>query len=309
MSDLYRVLSGEIAHKYLIVRPPTMEDLVKAETYSSEIFNDNFEKGVFTIEELCEDLSEQQDCIIKRLEALKVEYYKVVVASNSNDSGRFLLIDRIEEVEEELSLLLVNNRRLEPFTCEGVAYYAKYLFLLARTTLWSHNRQTYDWSKASITQVYDWHLSSRLSEYQIRAIARSREWRQIWNIKSCGELFSQSLFLLSEEQKDLLFWSSMYDSANESGEAPIDEVVQDDHAFDGWLIDRHKQRQRETLQASKEKFSKAYQAQDVFIPVNTPKDIQTIQTLNSPEATGRKMTLFKRMNEDAKTERTSGNDG
>jgi hypothetical protein len=128
-----------------------------------------------------------------------VEYYKVVVASSSNDSGRFLLSKRIEETEEELSLLMMNNRRLEPFTCEGTAAYAKSLFLTERTTVWAHDRKPYDWSKASLTQVNDWYLSAKLSEHEIRAIARSREWRQIWNVKACGQLFGQSLFLLSDQ--------------------------------------------------------------------------------------------------------------
>lgn len=303
MSDLYRVLSGEVTHKYLIVQPPSMEDLVKAEAYYSEVFDQNFEKGVFTIEELCEDLSEQQESIIKRLEALKVEYYKVVVSSSYNDSSRFLLTQRIDETEEELSLLMMNNRRLEQFTCEGTAAYAKSLFLVESTTVWSHDRKPYDWSKAPLTQVHDWYLSAKLAEHQIRSIARSREWRQIWNSKACGQLFGQSLFLLSDEQKDLLFWSGMYDSANESSEPPTDAVVQDDNAFDGWLIDRHKERQRETMQASKEKFSKTYEAQDVFVQINSPQDIKTVQALNSPEATGKKMQIFRKMNEDAKTQR------
>ncbi len=303
MSDLYRVLSGETAHKYLIVKSPELDDLAKANAYYSEVFDYNFERGVYTTDELCEDVSEQQDCISKRLESLKVEYYKIIVGTYSDDPSRFFTLKRIEETEEELQSLTMDNRRLEHLSCEGIAYLAKAYFLLERTTLWSTDRRPYDWSLASIDQVHDWYCNQKLSERQIREIAKSSEWRQIWNIKSFGSIFSRPLYLLSEEQKNLLFWSNMYDSANESQDRPSDEVLKDDHAFDGWLIERHKENAREVSQASREKFSKAQQAQDVFLQVHSPKDLEVIQSLNSPEAMGRKMTMFRRMNDDAKAQR------
>lgn len=308
MSDLYRVLSGEIAHKYLIVQSPKINDLVDAEEYASQVYDDNFERGAFTIEELCEDVSDQQDSIMKRLDSLKVEYYKTVVSATFDDPSRFLLRERIEETEEELCLLLTQNRKLEPFTCEGISAYAKSLFLLERTTVWSDSYNRYDWSRIGIIQLHDWISTKRLTEKDIRKIAKSREWRQIWNVKDSGQIFTSPLFLLSDEQRDLLFWSRLYDSANESADSPTEEVLEDDYAFDGWLIDKRQERVRENAQASREKFSKASQAQDVFLPVRSQRDLQTIQTLNSPEATGKKMQIFRKMNEDAKAQRTSGSD-
>jgi hypothetical protein len=301
MSDLYRVLSGEVSNQYLTVLPAELDALTKSEYLYSEVYNSSFEKGVYTIEELCEDISEKQDCIMKRLESLKVEYYKTIVGTYPDDPSRFFSLEAIEKTEEELSSLVIENRRLEYLSCEGIASFAKTCSILESTTVWRDSRKPYDWTKANISQVYDWFVSCKLLEKDIRDIAKSREWRQIWNIRTCGSIFSRPLFLLSDEQKDLLFWSSMYDSAAESEETPTEEVIKDDHAFDGWLIDRHRARSRETEQASRGKFSKAQQAQDVFLPANNAKDLDYIQKLNSPEAMGRKMTIFRKMNEDAKT--------
>lgn len=93
---------------------------------------------------------------------------------------------------------------------------------------------------------------NRLPSYdtkEIRKIARSVDWRYMWaaakgNIQA---LFGMSVGEFNIEQKNLVYWSQVYDSVYEAYERPSEDIINDDEALDEWFEEQSKKSKRERL--------------------------------------------------------------
>ncbi len=78
---------------------------------------------------------------------------------------------------------------------------------------------------------------SRISIKFIRELARSPQWRVYWDIaKNTNDLFNGSIVSWSENQRELVHWSVIYDSVYEAYERPGKDVIMDDDLLDSWFI-------------------------------------------------------------------------
>jgi len=75
---------------------------------------------------------------------------------------------------------------------------------------------------------------------EIREVARYPEWRLTWVLQreNLHAVFNRSVGDLTINQKLLIYWSRIYDSAFESAEPPSSDIVNDDDKFDAWLANR-----------------------------------------------------------------------
>lgn len=75
---------------------------------------------------------------------------------------------------------------------------------------------------------------------EIREVARSPEWRLTWSLQreNLPGIFDRSVGDLTLNQKLVIYWSRVYDSALESSEAPPIDIINDDDKFDEWLANR-----------------------------------------------------------------------
>lgn len=81
---------------------------------------------------------------------------------------------------------------------------------------------------------------SRFSAKTIKEIARSNQWKTMWCIsKNSGKLFEISPVEWTDNQKDLAYWSYVYDIVSESYERPSKDIVNDDDLLDSWLINQN----------------------------------------------------------------------
>jgi hypothetical protein len=83
----------------------------------------------------------------------------------------------------------------------------------------------------------------------VRKIARSAEWRYHWaaskgNIVS---LFGKPIRDFDVNQRNLTYWSQVYDSVYESYERPDDSIINDDDALDKWFEEQSKKQRAEQL--------------------------------------------------------------
>jgi hypothetical protein len=77
-------------------------------------------------------------------------------------------------------------------------------------------------------------------------------------------------------------FSQMYDNVSEHPDAPDDAVLEDDDALDGWfLIQKDKRKAEKSNQNMNTMLGIDPNAQEVFIPAQTPEDIQRIHDMNS----------------------------
>jgi len=89
----------------------------------------------------------------------------------------------------------------------------------------------------------------------IRSIARSVEWRMFWTLtrENLPALFNRSIGDLTLNQKLLVYWSRVYDSALESHEPPERDTIEDDDLFDQWLANRDLRQNEEKNSKTDEK--------------------------------------------------------
>lgn len=78
---------------------------------------------------------------------------------------------------------------------------------------------------------------SRIATKFIRELARSPQWRVYWDVaKNTNDLFSGSIVSWSENQRELVHWSVIYDSVYEAYERPSKDIIMDDDLLDSWFI-------------------------------------------------------------------------
>lgn len=81
---------------------------------------------------------------------------------------------------------------------------------------------------------------SRISIKDIREIARSYQWRYIWSAsKEIGQLFNRIPTEWTDNQKNLVYWSKVYDMVFDAYERPSLEIINDDDLLDSWLLQQN----------------------------------------------------------------------
>jgi hypothetical protein len=126
-------------------------------------------------------------------------------------------------------------------------------------------------------------LKDFYSEKEIRKIARSEPWRSIWKTysNSGGDLFGRPLADMAKSQRDLTYWSNIYDNVFESHERPDWSVIDDDEALDKWFEEQYnKTNKKKTAFTTNPKIAAA---KEVFIVAQTPQDAQKVySSMNTP---------------------------
>lgn len=89
-----------------------------------------------------------------------------------------------------------------------------------------------------ITQLCEaFFQKSRVPIVLIRELARSQQWRTYWEItKNTNDLFDHSVSSWSLNQRELAYWSTIYDSVYSAFERPSKDIIEDDDLLDSWFI-------------------------------------------------------------------------
>ena len=142
-----------------------------------------------------------------------------------------------------------------------------------------------DIGNVDLTELYYLYNSIQLSEKQIRDLARNDPWRVCWHSKSYSALFgNETNRVLSNDQKSLILWSSMYDNIQESMECPTEEVIADDDMLDGWFILQKRKQKSEKAKSeleSKTSNQKIANSDEIMIMTDSAKEAENIHGMNS----------------------------
>tara|TARA_R110000824_G_scaffold130213_3_gene291980 strand:- start:2891 stop:3943 length:1053 start_codon:yes stop_codon:yes gene_type:complete len=218
----------------------------------------------------------------KHLDDRKVELYKSVY--NSDKQKR--LKRAIKGVKNSIQKANTKKYSLEYMTLEYHALLTKTKFLVAMCLRDENNNSIYNeenfWNEDSniLEKTIDILESQLISIDEIRELARSDPWRSMWNLgkESC---MGSSVSEWTEEQKTLVTFSKMYESAHQSMECPADEVFKDDDMFDGWMIDQQRIREKEQKQKQVDTMKSINEsAQEVFVFAPTREDADKVYGMN-----------------------------
>jgi hypothetical protein len=149
------------------------------------------------------------------------------------------------------------------------------------------NSDNWDNPDGLIDKIMELSTQNRIIESEYREIARTDPWTRTWSTcKNPKDIFGVNIIDLNDEQKTLLAWSILYDNVMEHPERPSEDVIEDDDAFDGWLIDKDKERKKRVTEKRVEDMipENMKNATEIFIPVNTAEDARKIEDLNDENA-------------------------
>jgi hypothetical protein len=208
-----------------------------------------------------------QDKIPKDIDNFKVSMFENILNTPKREGVR----KQLKIAKEKLKELWAKRNTFYYLTNEGVAIYAKQLYLL---------ESSIDCKHLNVNKIFDAYQNSMISEEDMRCLARTEPWRSVWTAhKKFGVLFPSEL---TEEQKRLVSWSIFYDSIYEHQDSPTDEIIDDDDILDGWTI-----KKRQEIDAAKQKQfgnnvlkNKHQNCDEVFLMVGSADDAKKVYNMN-----------------------------
>lgn len=280
-----RIQIGDLALK---IYPPTKEQWYESNYILMNVYNDAIESGCMDDDEIIkylytngwEDINQEQlDTILPaHIEQWKIEIY-----------NKFLLKDEIERIrqhlriaEEEYNRLFALRHSMDHMTALGIATFARWEYLIDKTTK-NMDGSDFSFIKHDINTILSAYYTAHLGDSIVREVAKSDKWKTIWSFsKKNGKLFSCDAIESTDEQRKLVAWSSLYDSVSEMQDCPPQDVIDDNDAFDGWLILKGREQKEERTKSSAEsRFSGIHKdAGEIYIPVKSKEEASAVTSLN-----------------------------
>ncbi len=245
-----------------------------------------------------QDDQEKLDVLIKSIEDLKAELYE---SWNQSDKRRSLR-NALKQCYVQRDKLESSKHTLDYLSCEGIAISAKYRYLMG-CSIYHPDGSPYwpghvgwDYADDVIDRATELIGRERLNESQFRELALNEPWRSYWGARKVsgrGVLDSAAVDM-TDDQRTIVLWSTIFDSIRESPNCPIDEVFSDDEMLDGWMIIQRRKRESEIDKKllDERSNSKILNSDEVFYMAQSPEDVAKIEKLNDGAA---KMLKQQRM--------------
>lgn len=284
---------------FLIKRNPTLEVKYIAE----EIYEDSLIEGYRIMMNQAEMLAslrkngfwsdEKEEQVIKLekdLENLKVEIYlKRNVKTNHDD---YVLRQSIKDCYNKLEDLHLQKHAYDYVTAEGYANICKTRYLLRNSLFTMDGKNDFSiYDSSNLYRIDDYVdksleviMENRIEEADVRRVARSVEWNQIWEAgKTSQELYGIPAIEMTSEQSFLYSWSRLYDSVDRNENRPRKEVIKDDYRLDGWLILEKRKIDQGEIENEYEKRlgSKVANSDEVFVVAQEHSLIKEVTEINS----------------------------
>lgn len=287
---LYKILSGKtivnINSTRLDVVTPSLDLLYEANLIykdyylktgvknKEEIRNTLVQLGIITSENL--SFLEKSTNIIQNLQK---ELF-INFNSPNADSIRSLIKQTRNEVFRIFEILA----KYETFSLEGLANYAKTIFLIKNTTY--KNGKKFNFKHITITNVLSEIQKSNCSADEIRDISKSSTWSNIWFGLKGSNIFKNGVGI-SIDQQLLLVWSKLYDNIRENPECPNDAIIEDNDALDGWLLLQKEENAKKAQEARSKKSysSKLDKCSEIFVMVKTKEEADRVLNMNDASST------------------------
>ena len=219
--------------------------------------------------------------INSKIDDLKVEYYK----SFLNKTKLKTLKRQLSSLKKRYDFLYNLRHSLDHLTSEGYSSLLKNQYILVYS-LYDNKDQNLFSSIDDVNFSLFNALSNIIHENLIpseafREIARSDIWRNYWSANK-ERIFDKPTINWSDEQKTLVILTKMYDNAYEHPDCPSDSIIEDDDAFDGWMIMQRKQNEKDKNKKRTESLlgDKLNKAGEVFLVANSMEEAQEIYNLN-----------------------------
>lgn len=304
-----RILKGRLSFRRddlsLYIAEPDQDTMYRSIEIYEEAYDKAYGEGVMLKSEVLEFLMEKDmwspfddmelEKIVKENEELKVQAYKNFFRKKELRSIKSL----IKKNEDKYSKLITKKTQLDYLTCEGVASYTRWNWIILNST-YNQDGSLYNWEEIPLSTIMSFYERSAISSSEFRGVARYDNWRSMWAFgKKTGNIFGKPACELTRDQLTLCSYSAMYDSVYEHPESPNEKIIEDDDCLDGWFIDQRrknekiKKEQEVNSMISNEKIAKSG---EIFVIAGSKEEAEAIHSMNSMQSeTNRKnrMELIK----------------
>ena len=295
---VHRILSKKQVLSYgndlLVLYSPSLDlqveaDIVYQDTYESNLYND------FILEE---DLIQylisalillpNHEKILKdtdtKLDNAKVSLYKEYIDIKKRRKNK----NKIASFKKQLDKLHNQIRTFDFLVLEHLAKTVRHEYIL-KNSLFNKNDNTLFFSTKEdipyviFTSIIDTISKNMLGIEDIKRVARSEYWKNYYT-NNKHNLFPYSALEYSDEQKTLLNVSCMYERIQEHPEAPTEEIINDDDALDGWMIEKQRENKREKKEKGVDSMmnDKIKNSKEIFLMAgNDQQQKEDILDLNS----------------------------
>ena len=275
-----------------IVKPMSIDQKYMAQEVFCETYELAKDRGIFTSEDILHIMIDsdmwtpldvrREEQIPKDIENIKVQMFKDAFKLQERETRRTVL----RKMEEQLLSVMLKKHSYDFVTCEGISTYARWNWIIENCTYFSDG-SPFDWKSFGISSMLQVHKESIPDDKKIRGLSRGDVWRNIWSAgKKEKSIFGKPAIELTEEQKSLCMWSSLYDSVYDSQETPADEIIKDDDLLDGWLIHQRRKADREKKKQKADGIlGKNSEADDVFVVAHSREDALEVESMNDDVGT------------------------
>tara|TARA_B100001094_G_scaffold305930_1_gene336202 strand:+ start:1772 stop:2833 length:1062 start_codon:yes stop_codon:yes gene_type:complete len=236
------------------------------------------------------NVEKQMKVFDKTIEDKKMLLYETFII-NKNNKMIVKLRNNIRNMENQINSLYAKKQEFKTHTLEGYAEGIKQEHIIVNS-LYLNNKKVFNNETHKSPQSYNKfnQLVSEINKYHInnnqyRDIAKSDIWRSYWNADK-QNVFSAPVCEWSEEQRNLVNTSKMYDSVYEHPESPNEDIINDHDLLDGWMIKQKRENARKKKQSDLDNQNNRLKgAGEVYVMAdNNKEELEEIYNMNSPAA-------------------------
>lgn len=239
----------------------------------------------------------------KEIEEFKLKLYQASFRS----SERKVIRKALQVAREKLAELESERHAYDHLSCSGAAALARSRYVLGASLYAADGRPVYGaaayWEESSnlLERVMAALAEARVGEPEYRELARTEPWRSLWNCRKAeGSLFGTAAVDYTDEQRALVNYTLLYDSAFEHPDCPGDEIINDDDMMDGWLIFQRREREKRQTQRDGDELvanEKVRSSQEVYLVADTVEDARKVVDLNDDHAKSIQRQRFQYLKE------------
>jgi hypothetical protein len=296
---VHRILSGKLIFKYkdiiYCLHKPSLDlklesDILYKDIYESSLFDDfwlieDIPNLAIELGLLSFDHNQQISRIEKKLENSKLILYQQYLDINKKKKNRI----NLEQIKKQLNIQYHNLHCLDYLSLEHYCEKIKNEFLITHTLyyfqsdklVFDSNYIEYNFFNEIISQI----SNEIISVETYKEIARHEYWRNYWS-NNKSNILTESVDQWSDEQKTLMNISTMYDRVHEHPEAPPEEIIADDDALDGWMIDQKKKniKQKQEKGVDNMLTDKIRNSSEIFLMASNKETADTILDFNTDQS-------------------------
>jgi hypothetical protein len=262
---------------------------VKDDVGYGEYFSDDVRQEILKSKNLWSDkLQKELDGLVAHQSVIRKE----INAAEFQSNKRSRLLTTLKANEARVNYLEDRRNLLAGHTIENFARIERYKHLLYQNVYYNGKKLWNTWEEFDAAEIglitsllNQAYFVPLIDTKDIRYVARNEPWRSLWKASNGRDsLFGKPAIEYTILQRDLVYWSLVYDNVFENPDCPEEKVIHDDDLLDAWFTEQTDKRKNRGKAGDKVGNSKIANAQNVGIFVDTPEDAEKVYNLNDAAA-------------------------